>query len=427
MGPKPKPSFSFLTSSLELHPKLKLLLNISLSNRRPPRDLFDNINSYYYYNSYVKPKVARVLKDKSSTLRVYATPSYMIYEIVLYHEVYRSRSFYYYIFGVDNDRVFVNRVNGAPDSYIDFIKVDNIEFRLIDNNAVYGIMGYRIDLGDKEDIVIDITPNPITNIRVQGDLVLQLTRLNENNLREVIGPNRILRQLDILMVDLINRILIDYGFTTDITLNNIILHSIAPRNNDLVYLRRLSTLLYKELKELFGDKEVELQVDQHYTLYEIRVKGGFNCRLFCALVRGGFGNKYNHIRVNVDCNLWWLGPSELYNELFKEVINSLNSLPPSTYEFNIGNHYVKINNAKSLSFSYRPSKQPITLDENTINVINPLTFIVTPSSTIELIHREHGLKTIRFNNSYIVRFTHVETHNDYLRERNRVILRNLEL
>jgi hypothetical protein len=352
----------------------------------------------------------------------------MIYEIVLYHKVYQSRNHYYYVFGVDNDRVFVNRVNGAPDSYIDFIKVDNIEFRLIDNNAVYGIMGYRIDLGDKEEVTIDVTPNPMVRVRVQGDLVLEVMQLNESNLREFIGPRRILEHVNLIMVDIINRILLDHSLSPTIVGGEVFLASVAPRDNDTVYLKKLSMLLLKELKELFGDQEVELYyVDQYQTLYEIRVKGGYNCVIRCDIVGGGFGNPYNHLRVRVECNNWWLGPGELENELFKEAIDSLNNLPPMSFEFNIGNHYVKINNAKSLSFSFRPSKQPITLNENIINVINPLTFIVTPNSIIELMHREHGLKTIRFSNSYIVRFDHVDTHTFYLRERNRVILRNLEL
>jgi hypothetical protein len=42
-------------------------------------------------------------------------------------------------------------------------------------------------------------------------------------------------------------------------------------------------------------------------------------------------------------------------------------------------------------------------------------------------HKEHGIKTIKFSNVYVIRFTHVNTHWDYIRERNRVILRNLEL
>jgi hypothetical protein len=332
--------------------------------------------------------------------------------------------------GVDSDRIFINRVNGSPDiCESQLIHVhDNIDICTTNDNIMHSIMGYGVDLGDKEEVTIDVTPNPITRVRVQGDLVLELMQLNENILREHIGPDRILRHMNMLMIDLINRILLEYGLSPRIMGNEILLASVAPRGNDLHYLGKLSKLLIKELKEVFGDNEVELHyVDLHGTLYEIGVKGGYNCIIRNDIVGGGYGNPYNHLRIRVECNTWWLGPGEIYNELFKEVIEALNSIPPSTYEFSIGNHYVKIANAKSLSFTYRPSKQPLTINENIINVVNPLMFIVTPNSTIELYHREHGVKSIKFRNNYIIRFDHIDTHTFYVIERNRVILRNLEL
>jgi hypothetical protein len=370
---------------------------------------------------YVKPKLTRVLKDKNTHLMVYVSPNYMIYDIRLYYRQYINWGYHhYYIFGVDNDRVFVNRVNGAPDSFWEIKQLDNnIWVKVIGNNLMFGVMGYHIDLGDKEDIVIDVTPN--ITIRVQGDLVLELIPLNENTLGRFIDSRRILEHVELLLLDLINRILIDYGLSTNVTRNNtLVLNSIAPRDNDRYYLNKLFKLLVKELKEI---GEIEYNENE----YTITPKFGFNnCFINCFRLGGGFSNPYNHLGVSVSCGVWG-DIGVITRELNREIIEALSNLPPSIYEFNIGNHYVKINNTKSLSFSYRPSKQPLTLNENTINIINPLTFIVTPSSTIELIHREHGLKTIRFNNSYIVRFTHVETHNDYLLERNRVILRNLEL
>jgi hypothetical protein len=424
MGPNPQFSFSIYNTinNLDLHPKLKALLHYSLYNRRPPRDLFDNINSYYYYISYVKPKVVRVLKDRSSRLNVYISPHYLLYDIRLYYKYHGRAYHYYYIFGIDNDKVFVNRVNGPTDFYTTIAQFDNIEFRLINDNLMHIIMGYHIDLGDKEDTTIEFTTN-IRFVRIQGDLMLELIPLDENTntLGRFIDSRRILEHVELLLLDLINRILIDYGLSTNVTRNNtLVLNSIAPRDNDRYYLNKLFKLLVKELKEI---GEIEYNENE----YTITPKFGFNnCFINCFRLGGGFSNPYNHLGVSVSCGVWG-DIGVITRELNREIIEALSNLPPSIYEFNIGNHYVKINNTKSLSFSYRPSKQPLTLNENTINIINPLTFIVTPNTSIELIHREHGLKTVRFGNNYIVRFTHVSTHNDYLRERNRVILRNLEL
>jgi len=423
MGPNPKPFFPHIIQSLDLHPKLKLLLSYSLHNRRPPRDLFDNINNYYYYNSYVKPKIVRVLKDKSSGLNVYVSPHYLLYDIRLYYKYHGRSHHYYYIMGVDSGKVFVNRVNGSPDFYTTIAQFDNIEFRLVDNNVMYAIMGYGVDLGDKEDTTIGFSPN-IRFVRVQGDLVLELIPLlneNDNTIYQFIDSRRILDHVELLLLDLINRILIDYGFSTNVIGNNaIILNSIAPRDSDRYYRNKLFKLLVKELKEL---GEIQYNEDEH----RIIPKFGFdNCSINCFTLGGGLSNPYNHIGVRVDCGMWG-DIGEITRELNREIIEALNNLPPYTYEFNIGNHYVKIDNAKSLSFSYRPSKQPLTLNENIITIMNPLVYMVTPNSIIELVHREHGIKTIKFNSNYIIRFTHIDVHWDYTSERNRVILRNLEL
>jgi hypothetical protein len=423
MGPKPKPSFSLLINSLDLHPKLKLLLSYSLHNRRPPKDLFDT-TSYNYYMVYVKPKLTRVLRDKNSDLVVYVSPDYMIYDIRAYYKWYNQGYHYRYIFGVDSNQIFVNRVNGAPDSFFEIKQLDNnIWVKVIGNNLMHGVMGYNVDLGDREDIVIDISTN-ITRVRVQGDLVLELIPLNEKDeitLGRFIDSRRILDHVELLLLDLINRILLDYGLSTDIVRNNtIILNSVAPRDNDRYYRDKVFRLLVKELKEL---GEIEYNEEGHRIIPRF---GYDNCSINCFRLGGGLSNPYNHIGISVSCGVWG-DIGVITRELNREIIEALNNTPLGNFEFNIGNHYVKINNGKSLSFSYRPSKQPLTLNENIINVLNPLTFIVTPNSIIELNHPEHGLKNIKFKNNYIIRFDHVNTHTFYLRERNRVILRNLEL
>jgi hypothetical protein len=66
------------------------------------------------------------------------------------------------------------------------------------------------------------------------------------------------------------------------------------------------------------------------------------------------------------------------------------------------------------------------LNENIITIVNPLTFIVTPNTTIELYHREHGIKTVKFRDSYIITFRHVYTDSDYVAERNSVVIESLE-
>jgi len=458
MGPNPKPFFSLynIVNNLELHPKLKLLLVNSLSNRRPPRDLFDT-HSYHYYMVYVKPKLTMVLRNKDIVIRgrrysvehyivkpyltMFISQSYTLYYFDFkWVECYRYSNScdtrgsygYYYVFGVDNDnKVFVNRAIGAPDLNENSIKVsDNIELRFISDNAIRGVMRYSIDLGDLEEVIIDVDPEKMgvigVNIRIQGDIVLRLEPLNRDRLLlGYIGYDSIVSHVRLLLIDIINRILLDYGLSPTVRANAVALESVAPRRNDNVYRRKVFKLLAKELKELLGENNIEVNEN----IEEIRITGGDFMGFIVSVNIGGGGrdNPYNHIIISIHRNSWDLDGNEFVKRLCKELLEALESLPLMNHEFSIGNHYVKISNAKPLSFSYRPSKQPLTLNENIINVINPLTYIVTPSSIIELVHREHGLKVVRFKNNYIITFDHVNTHRRYLGERNRVILRNLEL
>jgi hypothetical protein len=427
----PKPSFSTYNQiiNIQLYPKLKQLLAYSLNDKKPPKQLFDEIN-YHYYMTYVKPKLAQALKDKNNTIRIYISPSYLIYDIPVFYKQYQITHVYTYIVGIDNDKLFVNRLYGTPDidSMLIAIVNHNTELRLTDDSMMYKIMGYDLDLSYAEETTIeDIPPNQARNMRVQGDLVLRLGSLDDFRLSLFIGSREILEHITILVIDLINRIMLNYGLSSRIINNTIYLPSTAPRNNDLAYLSKVAKLLHKELTEILGEEEIELRADEHHTFYDIIIKSTYNCTAWCIVEGGGYGNKYNHIRITVNCDQALHEPRGLYREILNEIIEAIKNTPPSTFEFNIGNHFIRLTNSISLSFNYRPSKQPITLNEHIINVRNPLSFIVTPDTTLELQHPEHGIKTVKFKDNYIITFAHVNTHRNYTSERNRVILKTLKL
>jgi hypothetical protein len=433
MEPPTTQTASFSTQTLTLHPKLKQLLICTLNGRRPPKNLFDE-TSYRYFSTYVKPKITAALKAEYPIIRIYISPNYLVYNIGVHYKQHQRTYFYTYIFGVDNDRIFVNRIHGAPaaDDEEIIILRGFIELRLTTDEVMYRIMDFDINLADQEETIIEsITQDRPVNIRVQGDLVLQIEPLNNNSLIHYLHPEGITQHITTLMTDLINRILLSYGLSPETTNTTIHLFNVAPRSNDVSYLEKIALLVYKELKELLGSQEVEIITDMHQTHYELRINSKYNCTAWVETVGGGLNNPYNHIRIRTTCNSILnrppYEPAPLFTELRDEIIEAINNTPPTNFEFSIGNHYVKLTNTKSLSFSYRPSKQPITLNEHTINIINPLTFITTPNTTIELHHPEHGIKTIRFRNSYIIRFMHVRVHDNYIAERNRTIIRNLKI
>jgi hypothetical protein len=443
MGLKPKPSFStsFL-DNLELHPKLKQLLSCTLYGRKPPRVLFNDI-SYRYYMVYVKPKITMALKNKFVKLRdrygsaykklnlvIYVSPSYMLYMFTSDIKEcgedngdcsIRDGSRHYYILGVDNDgKIFVNRVSRAPTLYDNKIEMSpNIELRLVRSDSeFYYVMGYRIDLGDKEEITIDVAGR--TGVRVQGDIVLIVEPLG-GSLTGYIHREQIINHLRLLLVDVINRILLDHGISCIIARDGVLIENIAPRRNETPYLRKIFNLIAKELKELLGDVEI------HHDWLLIN-SGDFRGFIVSARTRsGGFGNRYNHIAIEITWSNSEMEHNQFLVALQNEMLKAIENIPFTNTEFNMGNHHVKAFNVKPLSFTYRPNKQPLTIGENIITIINQLTFIVNPKSWVELYHKEHGVKTIRFNNDYVIRFVHVLIDSRYIDERNRVIVRNLEI
>jgi hypothetical protein len=442
--------YSF-ADGLNTHPHLKTILACSLQNRSPPESIFDRI-SFRYYHDYVKPKLSSVFKVKNLAdiredatvmgLKILVTPSYLLYGfkyiIIRCFSDGSCRRWdspaFHYLFGVDSDsRVFVNSV----DANVDYISCDglrkvgdNISICEIDSNTViYQILGYDVDYGDSEEVVIDLdAPQYIPlNIRVQGDLVLALEAHSETVLERYIGVRRLVEHVQTLLLDTVNRILLELGLSGNVDVNvggnrwRIVLENSAPRESSETYARKLHKAIARELSELLGDG-VELSG------LSVRIRrgdyAGFTVRV--GVESGGWNNSYNHLVVEVERGVGVEFDNPLVQEMRREVLKALENTPPMDIDFNIGNHHAKLFKVKPLSYTYRPARQPLTLNDSRVTVVNPTVFIVTPASRLELYHREHGVKVIRFAKNYVISFRHVRVHEHYVAERNRTIIRSLE-
>jgi hypothetical protein len=449
---RPSESIYAFVGGLGTRPHLKTVLACSLYNRSPPEFIFDRI-SFKYYHDYVKPKLSSVFKVKNLAdiredatvmgLKILVTPSYLLYgfkriTIRCHSDGSCGRwddPVFHYLFGVDNDsKVFVNSVDAnidhvACDSWRD--AGDNIRVCELDSDTViYQILGYDVDYGDSEEAVIDLDAPQFTplNARVQGDLVLALEAYAEAVLERYIGARRFVQHVQTLLLDTVNRILLELGLSGNVDVNvggnrwRIILENSAPRESSETYARKLHKAIARELGELQGDG-VEASGPSiriwrgDYAWFTVRVR----------VESGGWNNSYNHLVVEVDRDIGADLDNPLVQEMRRDVLKALENTPPVDVAFNIGNHHVKLFKVKPLSYTYRPARQPLTLNDNRVTVVNPTVFIVTPASRLELYHREHGVKTIRFARHYVISFGHVRVHEHYVAERNRTILRSLEV
>jgi hypothetical protein len=448
---RPSKSIYAFVDGLNTRPQLKTILACSLYNRSPPERVFDRI-SFRYYHDYIKPKLSSVLKVKGSLadiredatvmgLKIIVTPSYLLYGfkyiiISCFSDGSCNRwdnPAFHYLFGVDSDGgVFVNSV----DANVDHVSCDwrdagdNISVCWLDSDTmIYQILGYDVDYGNTEEAVIDLDAPQYTslNARVQGDLVLALEAYSEVVLDRYIGARRFVEHVQTLLLDTINRILLELGLSGNVDVNvdgdrwRIVLENSAPRESSETYARKLHKAIARELGELLGDgvEASGLSIRMRRGDY-----AGFTVRV--RVESGGWNNSYNHLVVEVDRDIGVDLDNPLVQEMRRDVLKALENTPPTDVDFNLGNHHVKLFKVKPLSYTYRPSRQPLTLNDRRVTVVNPTVFIVTPASRLELYHREHGVKVIRFAKHYVISFRHVRVHENYLAERNRTIIRSLE-
>jgi hypothetical protein len=112
--------------------------------------------------------------------------------------------------------------------------------------------------------------------------------------------------------------------------------------------------------------------------------------------------------------------------LVDDVIKQLDKLEPLDTTRIIGNHRVVLKNVIPVSVAYVPPIKPLVLEPQTLYIVVPNTYIVNRESVIELIHKEHGVRKVRFADKYVITITHNAVHVHDAAQRNRVILSHIE-
>jgi len=112
--------------------------------------------------------------------------------------------------------------------------------------------------------------------------------------------------------------------------------------------------------------------------------------------------------------------SRVIQTLANEFLDQIDALSKQTYEFTIGNHYVKVENAYHLAFQYQPSIRPLQLPSRDL-VIGVDRYLVDSDTNITLYHNEHGVVNVKFVEPSIIRFTNVELNRGYVLARNRIV------
>jgi hypothetical protein len=399
-----------------------------LNNEKPKRDWFSDDVNYFYYIHYVRPKLTA--KDgyyycygndfhKSYIKSLYVAKNYIATEI----KVKISRlgmsdyiNYYVYVIGIDRtyNKLFVNRIPSAITIFddADCIVLQNLRIIKIDDNKVREVLGYEFDVDNTNECVTISIPG---RYRVQGEVIMILSKEIDFVKRVVDNFDRDIRDYIVaLAMDRLYGVLLELGYSPIISRTNLDVDVTLNINLDDKNFEKFVYNVVKVLKKYFDNMGGEVGV-RHSHIYVSHPDLG-------DLVYN-FQNNKPLRRIRITCQHEYIYDpvkGNIYLKTIDEVRNMFEKLPKSNFEFFIGEHRIKIINAYSLRMTYTPEIQPIFLNQLSIGS-HENGFIVFPDSSIEINHREHGKKVIKFGDTFIVEFDTTNVANAFLMERNKIV------
>jgi hypothetical protein len=322
---------------------------------------------------------------------VYASESYLV---VL---VRGAGPLHMYLYGVSDDGgVFVNSIEGVIGGWKSHRVGGRIGQVLTTSDAIVrGLLDY-----DREAPGEEYTIREPGRYRVQGDLCIEANKL-DSTLYEDLFMELVTHQTTVLS-DIVVRALTDIGFNVEVTFawRLLVRFAEAPDVSGLV------GLLASHLSELgvVGGVVAEAR--------RARLKGA-----------GDYANCDLHVEVEGSAAtivpVCWREKRGLAWRMLEELRRTLK---PRRFELAVGNHGVVLENAVSGRIMYRPRVQPLAGNDRLVWAGSEGSYIVTPNTTITITHREHGVKTLRFDGDYTVRFYTLRRSIKHWTERNTIIL-----
>jgi hypothetical protein len=114
---------------------------------------------------------------------------------------------------------------------------------------------------------------------------------------------------------------------------------------------------------------------------------------------------------------------QLFDTILNDMVEQFKLLKPIDVTRYVGNHRIELRHVIPIMFSYNPRVLPLVLEPQTLYISVQHTYVVDTDTVVSLMHREHGIRKIKFAGKYVLSIEHVATHRDETAERNRTILR----
>jgi hypothetical protein len=337
----------------------------------------------------------------------------------------------YYVVGIDteSDKLFINRVNYANiEGYlinVEDIKDELLVMRVKETFFKERVFEYTKDIIDNE-YVIDIGPHEFMTYRVQGDL--QLTVHKYPNDFGVLGAidRQVMEYREYLIADKIAALLNDHGISYNVRRADgghyeIVIPGGTNASRWSKYSRRNRLRVVRLLAEYFTIREPGDVVDGGFST-TVKMWDG-DTQFAVEIISRAYFNDWvgdTIIRTRGEFSF------EKRRGFVDDIIKQLDKLESLDLTRQIGNHRITLKKVIPVSIAYTPPIRPIVLDPLTLYILVPNTYIVNRDSEIELSHKEHGARKVKFADKYIVRITHNDVHAHDAAQRNRIMLSKIE-
>jgi hypothetical protein len=377
---------------------LNAVVKSLLGCRKPPEGVFASRADYLHHVMFAMPSMCET--TPRTELRAWLSKDYLV--------VGSSLDAFMYLYGVtDEGGVFVNAVEGllmgVPWATRD-IAGRAWRVHIVADSEIRGLLGY-----DREAPGPEFTVSEVGRYRVQGDLcmgVLDGGELWSNILDWLVFHQRT------LLADAAARVLNDSGFNVEGSGPDVVVR-FARRPDPVV----IAQLIAPALSGM-GVTEPGLH-DTYRGKVVIRGTGDYsNCDLVVELPpEPALGYP---VLVRAICDKTEAG---LVAKMMEEIRAGLK---PRDFTLRVGNHTIHLENAISGRIMYRPRVQPILWGDRVLTIGREGFYLVNPDTKVTITHREHGVKTVRFNSEYAIDFYTIRRSMAHTIQRNTIALQQHE-
>jgi len=413
---------SFFSILDDCHPLIKKLALSIFEKRKPKKEWFNDEINYYYYMFYVRPKLTacngyfyifgnEFYKNHYKTIMISSNYIGISIKFEIKDHYYTDYRYHNYIIGVDGvrDKLFVNKVGNMHLDTNNMMMYKDFGIIFAADEKFWDIFGYDHDVDDGNDTVII---DDVGTYRVQGEVVL--TVIKETDITERVISDfwtDVVAYIRTLAIDRLLGVITEIGYSPEIIREGRHIElRVFMKVNEKQFNKFVNNVV-KALEKYFSD----VKVDRDYIKCNTIDLGEVT-----FYVKSSIGRDYISITVIYPYFFYEMQNCKIAVKIKNELIKAFQNLPKSSFEFFVGEHLIKVKNAYSLRMTYVPEIQPIFINQVDVNSYEN-SFIVFPNSVVEIEHREHGKKTIKFNDTYIIRFATTAIDNLFISERNKVV------